>query len=297
MGTFFKKLVYFIIPVILFIAVFAVIYNTKASKVNKRLHEVSTNYSILIMGDSVMQRISPAYFNDPTYNFAGSAEHYYFTYSKLKKLFSFDDSKIKHVVLGISVHNFAPVYQRLFNLRYSEGQRSLKRYLYFMDFESSKFFSFSDIAFNKNFVKGVFRNPYWGGFKESPHNNPEVTVIRRILQMHYSTDGILDPNDFSEQAYYLDQIKKLCRENNVTLFLVSTPVHPYYKNQAEDHYFEILEKVIKRHNDINYLNYLNDDISSAYMSDANHLNKEGAAKYSQLIANEVEKRKTVGRNG
>ena len=75
MNSFLRKCLLFTSPIFLVIIVFSGIYHQKIAVVTERMQDISEKYSVLIMGDSVMQRISPDYFDDPAYNFAVSAEH------------------------------------------------------------------------------------------------------------------------------------------------------------------------------------------------------------------------------
>ena len=63
------------------------IYGYHAIKLDAKFERVAANYSYLIMGDSQMQRLPVEAFPKKTFNFSNVAEHYCFTYYKLKKLF------------------------------------------------------------------------------------------------------------------------------------------------------------------------------------------------------------------
>ena len=238
------------------------------------------------MGDSQIQRINPEYFKCKTFNFGSSGEHYYFTYSKLKKLLSARTCNIKIIVLGVSVHNFAPVYQRMVDLNCKEGKSSLERYFYFCNFFDGGIFTFGKCITHKDFLKGLTRKPDWNGFLESANKNPAKKDIERVLEIHYKVDTKID---YSKQEYYLGQIIRLCKKKNIKLLALSTPIHSYYKSHIPDIYFKNFNDIMKKKAELPHLNFLNVDISSNYMSDGNHLNKDGARIYSKLVSEEVEK--------
>ncbi len=282
MKLFLQKATLFIaLPVVVLLAVFFVI----SGNVNRRLDDIARNYNCLIMGDSQVQRINPDFFKSKTFNFGSSGEHYYFTYAKLKKLLSIKEGNIKIIVLGVSVHNFAPVYQRMDNLSCKEGKKSLERYLYFLNYFDDGEFNFKNIIFHKDFYGGLLKSPDWNGFKESLNKNPDKEDMDKILEIHYKKDTEMDS---SKQQYYLEKIIRLCDKHNVKILAVSTPIHKYYKSNIPKIHFDNLIDVLKKNAELPHLNYLNVDISANFFSDANHLNKEGASIYSKLISNKVE---------
>ncbi len=266
--------------------IITITYVTHSFKVKQKINDISRNYNCLIMGDSQVQRINPEFFGIKTYNLGCPAEHYYFTYSKLKKLLSVENSKIEVAVIGLSIHNFAPVYQKLFDLNYNEGTNSLKKFVYFFNLFEDEVFNFKNIIFQKDFIKGIVLGPVWGGLEESSKKNPNITDIRRIFEMHYNTDTEIN---FSIQEYYLAEIIKLCDQKNVEILSISTPVHEAYKNLIPDIYFENFVEIMNKNDKLKHINFFDDEISSEYMSDGNHLNKSGAAIYSKLISEEVVK--------
>jgi len=79
------------------------------------------------MGDSQIQRLHGDAISSGAKNLASSGEHYYFTYQKLQTLVQNKNHSIDTLMLGVSIHNFAPVYNRLFSLDFSEGEKSLKK--------------------------------------------------------------------------------------------------------------------------------------------------------------------------
>jgi len=238
------------------------------------------------MGDSQIQRINPEYFKCRTFNFGSSGEHYYFTYSKLRKLLSAKTCNIKIIVLGVSVHNFAPVYQRMVDLNCKEGKSSLERYFYFINFFDDETFNLKNSITQKDFLKGLTRKPDWSGFLESINKNPEKKDIERVLNIHYKVDTKID---FSKQETYLEKIIRLCKKKNIKILALSTPIHQYYKSHIPEIYFKNFNDIMNKNPELKHLNFLNVNIPSDYMSDGNHLNKDGAKIYSKLISAEVEK--------
>jgi hypothetical protein len=119
-----------------------------------------------------------------------------------------------------------------------------------------------------------------GGYFKSKGENPNNKIINRIYNVHYPLE--MGNNVAYSQMKYLECIIKLCKENNIELMLVSTPVHSNYKDKVNEIYFNVLSKVIKQSN-CAYVNFLDENTPVNYLSDANHLNVKGAIVYSKKI--------------
>jgi len=259
--------------------IFIGIYVYKSIVVNDNIRKIAQN-KILIMGDSQMQRLLPECFDDKTFNFASSGEHYYFTYCKLSSLLQINDYKIEKIILGISAHNFAPVYSKLFDLTTGEGEKSLKSYLYFVDLKNTNFISSSDY-FSKVMCEAVIKSPDWGGVIRSNARFPSDSVINISLKMHYSNSKFL-VNSFRNQMYYLEKISELCKSKSVDLYLVSTPYHSVYTKNVSNEYFIMLSTALSKLKFDHYTNFIN-QYNDSVMADGNHLNYIGAKLISQRI--------------
>ncbi len=275
-----NSIIFFGIPLTIFISVFLI----NKADVDNRFHDIAKNNRYIIMGDSEMQRINPKYFSEKTYNFGSSAEHYYFTYSKLKKLLSNSDRTFETVVIGASVQNFAPVYQRLYQFKYTEGLGSFKRYLYFLDIQDSMSYSIKQIITQKDLYISMFKSPDWGGLFESSQKSPDKKVIETVIDIHYYQKPDLD---LTKQLHFFNKIVDLCRDNNIKLVALSTPVHQEYIKRVPKVYKDTLISIIQSRN-IQHINLLNENISDTLVSDGNHLNIEGAKLYSKIIARQLD---------
>lgn len=288
MKQFIRRLLFFLIPVPVFLLFSLIYYFLQEKRVEDKFTEISA-YEILLMGDSQLQRINPALFENKTYNFASSAEHYYFTYQKLERLFSIKDHNIRQVILGLSVHNFAPVYNRLIDLDHSEGKSSLAKYFYFLELEDHADWIEDDLEV-KAMVKAVLGKPEWGGFEQSVNESPKPEIINKIFNMHYR-QGDDEDALATEQQIYLNRIDSLCKANEVELIYISTPYHPLYKKKIDPVYFNYFAKILQMMPKNFHINYLDFKIKPELMSDANHLNKKGATLFTSMIVNELKRRK------
>ena len=182
MKKFTIKTIIFCIPALLFFISTFIFYHISKSKVDSKLNEFS-EYQILLMGDSQIQRLNGELISERTKNIASAGEHYYFTYQKLLTLFENKNHKIGKLILGVSIHNFAPVYNRLFNIDFPEGKNSLKRYIYFIrPFDNSNFIASFGGLF-KSVFSGIYSTPDWGGYKESTNSNPnkDLATLKELI--------------------------------------------------------------------------------------------------------------------
>ncbi len=281
MKKFILKTILFSVILLTLFSSILVFYCIRYIKVEKKQIDIASTYNTIIMGDSEMKRLSPIYFEGSAYNYSTIAEHYYFTFLKLQKLLSFENSKVDIVLLGVSVHNFSPLFQRYFDVNLPEGQSSFNRYMFYIDSIDNKFLKPGHYPNLKNIVYAVFGNQTFGwGYNHSTSKNPENIVVETVLKHHYNHDWNKD--DLS-QEYYLEQIVNLCNSKNIRLVFISTPVHQLYRENVENKYFDILANVINKYPHIEYQNYLKVNIDSKYMADGNHLNGDGGKIFAIQI--------------
>lgn len=289
MNKFGLRIFIFSSPALVFVILTLIFYYFSRIKAESKFREIST-YQCLLMGDSQVQRLNGELISQAVKNIASSAEHYYFTYNKLRKLVKYKNHKIEKVLLGVSLHNFAPVYNRLFNIDFPEGKNSFERYLYFITLsDNSKFTNHLGQLPISNLILGIYSKPDWGGDNESSNSNPTLKLIKRSIDMHFSIQR--NENKFSyDQRTYLYKIDSLCLVNNIDLTLISTPYHSGYKDQVKPEYYDFLTETLSKLSNRNYISFLSDNTDGKFMSDANHLNKVGAKYYSEMIGEKLKVR-------
>ncbi len=285
------RIILFSTPALLFFIATLLFYHFSKIKIDSKLSELS-EYQCLLMGDSQIQRLHGELIAEKTINIASSGEHYYFTYNRLLTLLENKNHKINKVILGVSIHNFAPVYNRLFNIDFPEGENSLEKYIYFIRlFDDSNFISHFNQLLNSNFISSIYSAPEWGGFYESNNSNPTTEIINKTFNIHFSIKQ--DEEKFSSsQKTYLYKIDSLCTSNNIDLILVSTPYHDKYKEQINTEYYNFFSETLIKLNHRYHINFLDDKIDPSLMSDANHLNVLGAKYYSEAIGKEIDNERT-----
>lgn len=282
MKNFIQKLIIFTIPFLCFILISFIVFKVKQNNVQDEAEMIAQSECLLV-GDSQMQRINPAFFSGKTTNIASSGEHFYFTYHKLKRILENKNNKVKKIVLGVSVHNFSPIYTKSFDVSMKEGKSSFERYFYFLpSYYSNDFSNFGETSLHL-ITKSLFKSAEWGGFYESENREPTKKIIDKTFEMHYAiNEKDLGRNKF-QQKKYLDKIDSLCTANKIQLFICSLPYHDEYKKQIEKKYFQIFNDAVDDLNSRSKINFLSESPDVTWMSDANHLSVDGAAIYSKKI--------------
>lgn len=281
MKKFGVRILFFGIPGLIFVFLTFGFYYFVQLQVKDEAQNIS-NYECLLMGDSQIQRLNSNLLATKTLNIASSAEHFYFTYSKLLKILQNKDYKVKKIILGVSVHNFAPVYNKLFSLKVQEGKSSLEKYLHFLSSPYDKeFLNFRPFPF-VNAAKGIFKGSDWGGMYESNHSNPDEITISKTFEMHFSV-GQSEEKYSDSQRKYLYKIDSLCLLSNIDLYICSLPYHPTYMARIKECYYDYFYETVGELKNAYHINFLSDIPRLDWMSDANHLNVDGAAIYSEKI--------------
>ena len=274
MKKFIIRFIVFLIPVALFIGVSIGFYNAKRHTVIKKASKIADN-STIIMGDSQMQRLKPKLFKN-TYNFAGSGEHYYFTYNKLMTLLKSRDNKIKKVILNCGPHNFSPAYSRKIKFSGNIGKADLKRYFYFISSYDKNVLQIKDII-SFRIIADVYSHPDWGGTYSSNADNPDSTIINAIYRKHFNRKSS-EPEFAESQMIYLKKIIDLCSKNSIELVLVSMPYHPDYSAKISPEFLKHYNDIIENLPHVKYINLIDVMPDPAFMSDATHLNDKGVER-------------------
>ena len=252
---------------------------------DKKFESLAKNYPIIIMGDSQIQRLPVNIFKEKSYNLANKAEHYFFTYNKLKKLLSHKDCNLKLVLIGISPHNFSPIYHKLIDLENKEGLYTLKNYAYFINIFENQIFSLYDIISRKEFYQGILKGPLKNKVVKSSLKNPNNKNILQSIDMYYSKHGLNKITN--NQTFYLKKIVNLCKKNGIKVTFLTTPSHRYFKQNIPQQELDKFYTIIDDFNQIHHINFFEDSINDSLMSDGNHLNINGAKFYSKLIFKKI----------
>jgi hypothetical protein len=279
-----KFLLYF--NIIYFIVIFLIGYFFNSSDFFKNI-----NNKTLILGDSHTETsINDSIFNN-SINMSQSAETYLYSYIKLNKVLKHND-KLKKVILSFSKHNISKGIEKW----YTENENisfKLPNYYYLMSLEEIKDLFISNPT---EFVKSYFKILYKKG-KDVPKlkrktmtlPNFEIGYFRELKGNNILIDSINNTKIINNEIFkpstiqvkYLKKIIKKCKESNIELILINTPV---YKPFAHKNSVFINDFIKTELQNVRYLNYyeLYGD-KGLYFYDKDHLNLKGATLFSQKI--------------
>ena len=285
MKRFLKKVILFLsVPVVLIGIIERVFYIDMQERVEARFNQLAKNKTLL-MGDSQIQRLDSSLFQDNAAMLGSSGEPYYVTYYKLKRILDQDMVKVENVILGVSPHNFSPIYNKILDIEWPEGKKAKKRYFYFLNIQENIYFNYKEML-SPNLIELIWSKPEWGGYVVSENSNPDSVIINKIFKMHYRDDSV---NYSSEgmQSDYLELISELCENRGIKLYLVSSPYHKDYLKRISPKYIDHLSAALEGVKYTKYIDFITDDVASGFMSDANHLNSLGSSYYTRKLLEEI----------
>jgi hypothetical protein len=284
MRNFLKRLVIFV----LFLVLFFVMFMVAIGYLNKKLlirYAIVPGVTTVIMGDSHAQWAIDDRRLPNALNLAQMGETYMFTYFKLK-LFLEGHSSVNKVLLGFSYHNFvAYLDRRMFGV---DSMNIAPRYFFLLSpaaqwqilwNKKQKGFSFI-----QNIVKTGFYNVVWAdsvySFTGGYHNdftNTELdkrVVQARIKDQYYQGNKETDYSAIN--IFYLNKIVELCRKKNAKLILLQTPMSSLYKQMVPVQFKIKLDEFVNMNNlrIIRFDNLNLDD--SSFLADGDHVSQKGA---------------------
>jgi len=287
MKRFFKLTVLFIF--ILFIAsllldvVFTTIISqsSERNKVENVMHSFGKKYDVVIMGTS---RANNHFVTDlfekkglKSFNYGISGSHLFET-SLLLKVMIANKFQIKNLILEADLS--------ICNEKRDEGTTA--RFMPYIHTNSSiKEHYKNELDFKQLFYVPFYRYIKFDakiGFREVYEvlsNKPTNTLFNKGYYPLISDKKGSMKNNISTlkviRNKYYEEIKKICKQNNINLIVVMTPM---CKNTKGLDYFD---KVKKQYPEIN--NFENTVTDDRYFASCGHLNNEGAIIYTNHIIN------------
>ncbi|MEG2317441.1 MAG: hypothetical protein RSB85_01250 [Rikenellaceae bacterium] len=243
--------------------------------------------TILVVGSSTTQCAINDTIISKAYNVSFSDEHYKESYAKIK-LFLRDNPQIDTVLMG---YNFTNSQNDIDGTLYQNDKNGT--YHHFNMYNS--IFGFNEICSsvkdNPNFIfalvaprsleiilSGRSYNRF-GAYEYSGRDKLQKDIKIRETKVP-DTSSIRD----HYQLIYFDKIKKLCKEKDVKLILITTPIYQAYKyiDTAQ------LNKYYKEHfSDVEWLDYKDFPLADSCYSDIVHLHNKGTIIFSEYLRDSV----------
>lgn len=285
MKLFLKKIAFF---TTLFFIIFCAFYGWVQLKLGL---PQATNATItrIYAGDSHIQLAINDRVLNHSKNVGAAFECYYYTYYKLKYLLK-DNPQIKSVYLGCGFHNFSDYYDEFIDGKYARNVSP--RYFYLLPIEDQVKLCWRNkdqwLSYLRDLLKSgayiINDQPLFNGGYSNPFQHEKglkKSIDRRIQFQFYRAHTT---NGFShDNIYYFKKIIDLCASKQITLVLINTPLHQYYRLQIPKSHSRFLHQQVW-FSDCSYLDLsklqLPDD---CYIPDGDHVSQKGALQVSWII--------------
>lgn len=112
----------------------------------------------------------------------------------------------------------------------------------------------------------------------------ETSMDKRMKLQFQNGDNQTEFSDLNMTS--LDKIVALCREKEIELIILNTPIHTYYKRKIPEDYINKFKNIQKKHTlaTVNFSDlYFSDD---CFISDGDHVSAKGA----RIVTNYFRKR-------
>lgn len=290
MVSFIKKFSVFVITTIVTIIIIIVLPIFIIKK--KAQFEIKESAKFVIFGHSHPE----CAYNDsliPRFkNLGASGESYFYTYQKMKRIFS-QNPEVEIVFVEFTNNQIDEVMDE-WTWGYEKMSFYLPTYFPFLEYDDiqilnknneSTFRSSVSVSSRKNlfrFIKSDYDySDEIGGFTaldESAVDKILDTLKNdRLVNYKYKTSDV--------NLHYLRRIIDYCRSQGKEVYLVRSPQHKKYKMLGNEDLFQSIRK--SQFSDIDFIDFNNNNLPNNYYADLEHLNKNGATvlskKFKELL--------------
>ncbi|TXN35970.1 hypothetical protein FVB32_15530 [Flagellimonas hymeniacidonis] len=282
----------FLIAVIL-VCVLSFLFNS--AYVNIRGYEIEPHQNILILGDSHTEYAVDDTIFTNSVNLSHSADSYFYSYLKVKRMKQ-ENPQIDTLLLAFSNHNLLSQYDERWLLNPLHIKSKFRIYTDLMSFSDFGFFLKSKPMpvlqgimempkySIKLLLKGGIKERDLGSFKPSERNKLAENIERFKKDSNKRT---LKYSEIEKSNFF--NIINFCKKNDITVILVSTPIHKVYlSNEDKMKEFELLYSFYdSKLNGVTFLDYSFYNIPDSCYQDINHLNRKGAQKFTEQLINDI----------
>jgi len=312
---FFKRMILFLIIFSILVSILGYVYDIfiiqKDSRLLKELafeREIES-IKILAIGDSHPARAFIPYYINNSYNFATPGETLEQTYILLKSMLS-KQNNLSIIVLNYELTSFSDYRSNPYaEVSFWKRHMNYKQLKEVTGLSYTNLFLYDNFPFLGNGLQlNVIFHPEeqikmyrgWSMSDKQLRNfglsdDPSLQAVRR-LKKQFKNFEELNPkliNAFKD-------ILELTNKKNLTLVLVKYPVSKHYLQGFKDisidldENYKILNRIISEYNNtqvnnivvLDYQKYIYED---KYFEDQDHLNIWGAANFSRMLSNELER--------
>ena len=302
MKRLYKKIILFLLPVLLVWVLTEVFYRTTDTNYTSKAEHVVKGYTdteLLVFGDShTLYGINPSDFEMKTFNIANVSQSLYFDELLLQKHIK-EHKKLKAVLLNISYFTLSRIdneHEDAWRKYYYDQQMDLdvpivsdwspKKYSLALVRRFDRSFDLMHEFVRLGTVLDCRDNGY--GIQDATNivdDKDEITPI--IVKKHEDNS-----QEFDHNIERLKRIIALCKKHDVEVFIVEMPVYKAYFEQLNtekrDKITAICEDLDASFENVRYFNLLQDaHFVNSDLRDADHLTNEGATKCSKLLSAKI----------
>ena len=280
-----KNLFIFIIPLVIIIG--SGIALSRYAINSGAFFAINKNAKILIIGHSQTESALNDSLIANTHNLSQGGKAYFYTYLELKKVLA-ENKQIKTVILSYSnnqidakmdkwiwgeesMTNYFPKFSFIMDLAEYQllGGKSLP-----LLFRSEVIALKNNLSFILKRRQTVYTDRNWGGYLHLERNAFEANKKKKNQVTCSAT--LSDVN-----ILYLDKIVTLCKQRNIPLFFLRTPVYkdyPFLKNESE---FLAIKK--QHFSAVPFLDFKDFPMQTNEMADFEHVDYKGAKRLSVFL--------------
>lgn len=298
MHNFLKKVGWFLLPLLLFCVIMEILlrnipndYSVKKNYLNKN----AQNIEVLILGNSHFYRgLNPEYFSLKSYN-AGYVSQSLDIDAQIYKKYMDSFTNLKYLVLNIS--NVSLFYE----LKHSPESWRTKNYNLYYDLplsdilaQHTELFSLKfDISLKRIMGYYIFGKSEittstngWGIFpalhdKRGVKEAAKKTLARRNSNAKANPDY----NNYNEVVKHVNEMVASAKEKGIKVIFLTSPLSQYYRDDVDtsmaNQTNSFMKSLVLKNNNCIYVDFSHDDsFSDDDFYDGDHLNKNGAKKFS-----------------
>lgn len=294
MKRFLTRLVYFLLPFLIGVVLVDVFLKNQMLTPSK--FKLKEGISAIIIGHSQTECGLNDSLISNTQNLSFGGEAYIYNYHKLKKLVEVNP-QLQKVYVSFSNNQVGANISK-----WVYGDEKLTHYFpkynYLMEVEdytaiaeeNPKGILISEVKSIVNNAKSVlkrektvFKDRNWGGYlslnKQKLDSLIKANHIVKLKKEISKTESQIN-------LYYLDKIVAFCKEKQLKLVFVRTPMHPSLFAVQNEALFQRIRKA--KYNDIPFLDFHNFKLDNNEFADFDHLNKDGAIRLSKAFDQQVQ---------
>jgi hypothetical protein len=130
-----------------------------------------------------------------------------------------------------------------------------------------------------------------GGLKEENRLKTAMELQEGSVVALGRHHGAMRPGNVADNIALLEKLVQSLQKRNIRLIVVTTPVTRFYRDGVQEARCSRMQFALDgfcRRNGLQYKNYFADErFDLGDFFDADHLNRDGAVKFSRILANEV----------